>query len=690
VAPSEGERDQGFEVELERTLGLPEALAIGIGTMVGAGIFVFPGLAAGRAGLAATASFAIGAVIALLVALPASELATAMPRSGGGYFFVSRGFGPLAGCVIGIGLWLGLVFASSFYLVGFGYYLLEVLAEFGLTVRGLVKPLGVATAVLLTAISVTGTEKAGKLQNNVVGILLVILVVFLLYGVLDSLGIFGGQHVPEEIAPFGAAPVFTTAALVFTSYLGFAQIATVAGDIEDPGRNLPLAMVGSVLVVSVLYVATIFVATGAFGSAKLGEFGETALVEVARSYVGVAGAVAITFAGLLATVSSANASILSSSRAIYALSRDGLLPREISRVNARYSTPHLALISVGAPVVVLVWTGRVEVLAEVASFLHLVMYGLICFALIALRRSNPDWYDPGASKSGSYQSGLERRRAISVPPPRDGRNDRRGHLVLCVRERKVYGEGRGGRGVRPEYVPKVLVPVEVSAGDEPQLSPLLASFLSPLKIVLLGYYRVPEQTALSQAETDFGDEANERMRALTDSFDVAGAEVTEAKLVFTHDEAQTLERVANEEECDAVLIPNESDGMDRVLVPLRGSTNVKMILYFVNALLGESASEVTLVNVASSEDAVEEKRLMLKGAEETLDEMGIDPSRIDSEVHVAKDVVAKLIEVSEDYDIMVIGESEPTISTLVLGEVPERVERRADCPILVVKGAAEE
>lgn len=94
------------DVELERTVGLVGGLAIGIGTMIGAGIFVFPGLAANNAGLAATLSFAIGGVIALLMALPASELATAMPRSGGGHYFISRGTGTAYGAIVGLGLWL--------------------------------------------------------------------------------------------------------------------------------------------------------------------------------------------------------------------------------------------------------------------------------------------------------------------------------------------------------------------------------------------------------------------------------------------------------------------------------------------------------------------------------------------------------------------------------------------------------
>ncbi|AXG06752.1 amino acid permease [Haloplanus rubicundus] len=381
--------------ELERTIGLTGGLSIGVGTMIGAGIFVFPGIAAGRAGPAAAGSFAIGAVVALLVALPASELATAMPKSGGGYYFVSRALGALPGAVVGLSIWLGLVFATAFYLVGFGNYAAGILAEAGMPVGGsVVVPLALVFGALLTGLNLFGTENAATLQNYVVGLLLAILVLFLGYGGLDALGVFGAPSAPERFMPFGPLPMFTTAALVFTSYLGFAQVATVAGDIKRPGRNLPLAMVGSVLAVGALYVATIFVATSAFGSAALAGFGETAIVEVARAFAGRVGAVAILLAGLLATVSSANASILSTSRAVFAVGRDAILPPAASRMNLRYGTPHVALAMGGGPTLILVAIGEVEVLAEVASFLHLVMYGLICVALVAMRRDEPSWYDP--------------------------------------------------------------------------------------------------------------------------------------------------------------------------------------------------------------------------------------------------------------------------------------------------------
>ena len=385
--------------ELERTLGLTGGLAIGIGTMIGAGIFVFPGLAGAAVGTAATAAFGIGGVIALLVALPTSELATAMPKSGGGYYFISRGLGTLAGTIVGLSLWLGLVFATAFYLVGLGFYALDALAELGVAVGAsegaIVSGLAVAFGIAFTVLNLTGTENAAKLQNGIVALLLSMLVAFLAFGLLDTVGVVdAGTPSGTERDRWAVVPIMSTAALVFTSYLGFAQVATVAGEMKRPGRNLPLAMIGSVVIVTAMYVLTILVATSVFDRAALEAAGETAMVEVGRELLGTGGALIIVVGGLLATMSSANASILSTSRAIYGVSKDALLPSAAERINLKYGTPHVALGMAGGPVVVLAATRQVALLAEVASFLHLVMYGLICVAALAIRRDEPEWYDP--------------------------------------------------------------------------------------------------------------------------------------------------------------------------------------------------------------------------------------------------------------------------------------------------------
>ena len=255
--------------------------------------------------------------------------------------------------------------------------------------------IAVLSGIGFTVVNLTGTENAARIQNAIVVLLLSMLVAFLAFGLLDVAGFVGDESTGgTEADRWTVFPILSTAALVFTSYLGFAQIATVAGEMKRPGRNLPLAMIGSVLVVTVMYVLTILVATNVFDRTQLGRLGETAMVEIGRELLGVGGAFVIVVGGLLATMSSANASILSTSRAIYGVSKDALLPRWASRIDLRYGTPSVALGMAGGPIIVLAATRQVQLLAEVASFLHLVLYGLICVSLVAIRRDAPEWYDP--------------------------------------------------------------------------------------------------------------------------------------------------------------------------------------------------------------------------------------------------------------------------------------------------------
>ena len=109
--------------KLSRNLGFGDALMLGIGTMIGAGIFILPSIAAERAGPAASVSYMIGGLIAIMTALSISELSTGMPKAGGSYYFITRSLGPFFGTITGIGMWMGLVFATSFYMIGFEYYL---------------------------------------------------------------------------------------------------------------------------------------------------------------------------------------------------------------------------------------------------------------------------------------------------------------------------------------------------------------------------------------------------------------------------------------------------------------------------------------------------------------------------------------------------------------------------------------
>ena len=381
--------------ELAKDLGPLAALTIGVGTMIGAGIFVLPGNAIEQAGWFAVVSFLLGGGIALLTALSASELGTAMPLSGGAYLYVNRALGPLFGSVAGWANWLGLAFASAFYMVGFGEYIRAIFGLTGPIVLGPVALPPVKTVAFLAgaffvAVNYIGAKETGRLQNVIVIILVAILAVFTAVGAL--------QADPANLPPStGFGPMLTTTGLIFVSYLGFVQITSVAEEIKEPGKNLPRAVIGSVLLVSVIYALVLIVMAAAVEQGFIAEqqlAGNIAVVEVGRLILGPAGAVALLIGGLLATASSANASILASSRINFAMGRDRIVTPQINQVHPRFGTPYRAIAITGGLILLFIVAGNVELLASLGSVLHLVIYGLLNIALIVFREADVDEYDP--------------------------------------------------------------------------------------------------------------------------------------------------------------------------------------------------------------------------------------------------------------------------------------------------------
>ena len=389
----------GTETQLERTLGFREALTIGVGTMVGAGIFVLPGPAAALAGPAAAVAFVAAGGIAVLTALSASELATAMPASGGPYHFINQGMGPVFGSIAGLGNWLGLAFATAFYAVGFGNYVAPL-------VLGVLPPIGIGplplsaaqigglvAAVLFIGVNYLSTKGTGDLQNVIVIVLLGILGLFILLGVTQA-----DVATLRPLFPEGPESVFPATALVFVSYLGFAQVATVAGEIKEPGTNLPRAMVGGVLLVTAIYAVSMVILLGVVERTAIAGSG-TAIADGAAIVFGafgsgVVGVGLLTFGGLLATASSANASVLSASRINYAMGRDGLMDARLSAIHERFDTPHRSILLTGALILVFIVVGEVNSLARAGSVLHLIVYGLLNVSLIVFRETHAGGYDP--------------------------------------------------------------------------------------------------------------------------------------------------------------------------------------------------------------------------------------------------------------------------------------------------------
>ncbi|WP_226003965.1 amino acid permease [Natrinema salinisoli] len=389
--------------ELAKDLGLFSAIAIGIGTMIGAGIFVLPGTAVARAGPLAALTFVIGGVTALFTALSASELGTAMPKSGGAYFYINRALGPLFGSISGWANWLGLAFASAFYMYGFGEYVNQLVGApalgLGPVTISAAQTIGLAGAVLFIAINYMGAKETGGLQIGIVFTLLAILGAFTVVGLLNA-----DMESLRPFAPPGTTgEVLPVTAIVFVSYLGFVQITSVAEEIKDPGRNLPLAVIGSVVIVTVVYALFLLVLLAAVPN-ELVANNDTAVVKAAQLLfgqyslfefsLGTLGWGLLLLGGLLATASSANASILSSSRINFAMGREKIISPSVNDIHPRFGTPYKSILITGSLIIAFLLFGNLEILSTAGSVLHLIVYGLLNIALIVMREAEPAEYDP--------------------------------------------------------------------------------------------------------------------------------------------------------------------------------------------------------------------------------------------------------------------------------------------------------
>ena len=371
------------EGPFERELGFLDATSIGLGTMIGGGIFILPSIAAAQAGPASTISFAIAGVVSLLSALSHAEVATDMQDTdGGSYEYVHRALGPVFGSVVGWGMWVGLIFATAFYAVGFARYLTYLSDALP------IGPIAVALTLLLTALNYYGAAEASEIENVIVMTLLVLIVLFVAGGVPT---VEGSQLRPFN--PNGWAAVLATTGTIYVSFIGFAVIATAAAEIKQPARNLPLAMVTAVIVPTILYILVMIVSTGILPAEQL-QNSRVPVAAVAAEYAGSLGALAMVAGAALATISSANASILAAGRVSYAMGRGRLLTDWLAEINDRFGTPSRAIVVTGVGIAVLV-VARVgiDILAEVASFVYLLTYGLVHVAVVRLRR-NDDTYDP--------------------------------------------------------------------------------------------------------------------------------------------------------------------------------------------------------------------------------------------------------------------------------------------------------
>ena len=369
--------------KLERKLSLSAAIAISIAGMLGA-IFILPGIAAVKTGPSVWLAFLLAAISILPAVLSKSELATAMPKSGGAYLYIERAFGPMMGTISGLGLWISLILKSSFALIGLGAYLfilINIPAE-------LIKYISLIVLFLIMLLNIFGVKKVGKAQLIMISLGLVGLIALLLIGIPEVK--------KEMLHPFinnGSGAFLSTIAFVYISYAGVTKIAAVAGEVKNPSRNLPLSMILSLFIMSSIYIFIAYILVGNVPLLELdGDI--RPLYTLSLSLGGQLFAYIISGLGVITLISMANSGVLAASRFPFAMSMDKLLPNILSKVHKKHLTPINTILFTCFFMSLIILFLDVEKIVKLASAFKVSMFIAVNVCVIVLRETAVQWYKP--------------------------------------------------------------------------------------------------------------------------------------------------------------------------------------------------------------------------------------------------------------------------------------------------------
>lgn len=358
---------------LHRVLTLREAVALGIGGTIGGGIFVLVGAAAGRAGPGVLLAFVLAFGVSMVIALPYAELACRYPLAGGGYAFARALLGPHWGFLMGWGYWGAYLFISGYVTLGFGGYLHALL--------GLPSVVGALALIgLCITINLIGVRFSGLVQSLVIGLAVAALLGFSLLGLPH---IHLEQFTP--FLPFGPSGVASATLLAFLAFGGFDMVAAAGEEIASPERNLPRAILMTLLLVLGLYLLVTFVALGVLPWNELGR-SSAPLAAAATQFLGSAGQRFIATAALFTTAATGNAVLVVTSRISFAMARDGLLPAPLARVHPTTGVPWAAVLLNGMLLALVALTGSVVLVAAIGGFLYVLHFLFPLVALVVLRR----------------------------------------------------------------------------------------------------------------------------------------------------------------------------------------------------------------------------------------------------------------------------------------------------------------
>ena len=717
--------------KLQRTLTLPTAIAISVGGML-SGIFVLPGIAVGITGSSIWLAFLVAALCILPAVLSKSELATAMPKSGGTYVYIERAFGPLFGTVSGLGLWLSLLLKSAFSLVGLSAYLYVVVQ----IDEGLSKIVALISLGLILILNVFGVKKVGNTQLAIVSISIISLLLVIAFGFnsFDS----------EMLSPVfsdGNYGFISAVAFLYISYAGVTKVAAVAGEIKNPEKNLPRSMLISLFLITAVYVLVALVLVGNVEASALST-DIRPIYTLSKVLGGETFGYAAGLVGVITLLSMANSGVLASSRFPFAMARDKMLPGFFGTVNSRFLTPVNSIIVTCIIIGLAVFYLDVEKIAKLASAFKVMMFVSVNLAVIVLRETSAQWYNP-KYKSPFYPyvqlfgivSGFVLLFYLGFMPIVSVA----GIFVLGFFIFLAYGKNTNRKGVFSNYGflsflfkgsssgqdladnkqstssiedisntnAEIVVPLLGDETSTEMLVEMASSINDKSKINTINLLEVPNQTFLEAIDLDT-PESESKKRRIEHLKKYKKLNIS-YECIATHDVANSIDNITGQSKCKWLVM--EWDGREhsgifvgnpigwllknvnsnlglfkdngvrrfsKVLIALRPGRRNQAFIDVADKICQHFGASLTLLNIVS--EGEKEGGKLKKTSEEIL-----SSTKSKSELKIVKsnDPVETISEESAGYDLLILGTPEKDNWLNVLFGVGEdRFVKTAACSVL--------